>query len=312
MGESIPIPIASNMINTATTEKITLRPKKRLTGTSDSPLTNKNRALAKLKTMNSSNRTKTNLKTNNVFTRYPQLYLVGSRALLIIVTVSLFLFLVKLGFWQLSRAEEKELWQSQLTTRQTNAPLSYVELLSLPQVEPLTGYRLTVTARPLAGQVFILDNQVFNGRVGYLAIQLMEVSPDKPWLLVELGFLPATADRATLPTIKPTTMVQSLTGRLYQKQSNPMSRALMAEPGWPKRIQNLNIDEMSELVNHPLAAAVLQPEQLKGIDLPHPWKPIPLSAQKHRGYALQWFSMAFAFAILVLFFIYSRKQRKNK
>ncbi|RTR38167.1 SURF1 family protein [Shewanella canadensis] len=252
------------------------------------------------------------MKTNNVFIRYPQLYLVGSRGLLIIVTVSLFLFLVKLGFWQLSRAEEKELWQTQLTSRQAAAPLSYVELLSLPKTESLTGYRLTVTAHPLAEQVFLLDNQIFNGRVGYLALQLMEISPDKPWLLIELGFIPVTADRSSLPSIKPITMTQSLTGRLYQKQSNPMSSALMAEPGWPKRIQNLNVGEMSQLVNHPIAAAVLQPEQIKGIELPHPWKPIPLSAQKHRGYALQWFSMAFAFAILVLFFIYSRKRRKNR
>lgn len=262
--------------------------------------------------MNSSNSTKTNLKTNNVFTRYPQLYLVGSRASLIIITLSLFLFLVKLGFWQLSRAEEKELWQTQLTTRQAADSLSYAELLSLPEAESLTGYRLTVSAHPLAEQVFLLDNQVFNGKVGYLALQLMEVSPDRPWLLVELGFVPATADRASLPAIKPITMTQSLTGRLYQKQSNPMSSALMAEPGWPKRIQNLNVGEMSDLVNRPIAVAVLQPEKIKGIDLPHPWKPIPLSAQKHRGYALQWFSMAFAFAILVLFFIYSRKRSKNK
>jgi len=228
------------------------------------------------------------------------------------VTVSLFLFLVKLGFWQLSRAEEKELWQSQLTTRQTDAPLSYVELLSRSQVEPLTGYRLNVSVHPLTDKIFLLDNQVFNGRVGYLALQLMEISPDKPRLLVELGFIPATGDRSSLPAIKPITMTQNLTGRLYQKQSNPMSSALMAEPGWPKRIQNLNIGEMSELVNQPIAVAVLQPEQLEGSDLPHPWKPIPLSAQKHRGYALQWFSMAFAFAILVLFFIYSRKQTKNQ
>ncbi|WP_299797762.1 SURF1 family protein [uncultured Shewanella sp.] len=232
--------------------------------------------------------------------------------MLFIITVSLFLLMVKLGFWQLSRAVEKEEWQDQLTARQAAAPLTYSDLLSLPTAEPLTGYRMTVTAHPVENKVFILDNQTFKGKVGYLALQLFEVSPDTPWLLVELGFVPAGPDRAKLPDIPHVTEAQSFTGRLYQKQSNPMSSSLMAETGWPSRIQNLNIVEISQLVNHTIASAVLQPEQISGIDLPHPWRPIPLGAHKHRGYALQWFSMAFALAVLVLFFIYGQKRKREQ
>ena len=231
--------------------------------------------------------------------------------LLTIATVSLFLLLVKLGFWQLSRAELKENIQSQLTARQALAPLSFDQLLALPPTEPLTGYRLNVTVSPIGDKVFLLDNQTFNGRVGYLALQVLQVMPDTPWLLVELGFVPAGNDRRQLPTFPQITQTQTLDGRLYQKQANPMSSALMAESGWPKRIQNLNIPQIEEVLNHPVALAVFQPTSIPEIALPHPWKPIPMSAQKHLGYALQWFSLAFAFALLMIFFIRSRLKKKE-
>lgn len=230
--------------------------------------------------------------------------------LLTIATVSLFLLLVKLGFWQLSRAELKENIQSQLTTRQALAPLSFDQLLSLPPSEPLTGYQLNAKVYPIGDKVFLLDNQTFNGRVGYLALQAVQVTPGTPWLLVELGFIPAGNDRRQLPLFPHINQAQTLAGRLYQKQANPMSSALMAENGWPKRIQNLNIPQIEKVLNHPVVLAVFQPVTITGIDLAHPWNPIPLSAQKHLGYALQWFSMALAFALLMIYFVRSRLTNK--
>ncbi len=226
-------------------------------------------------------------------------------------TVSLLLLLVKLGFWQLDRAALKESWQSELILRQSSSPLSFSQLLALPTSEQITGYRLSINASPALDKVFLLDNQVYQGTVGYLALQPMQVGTNKAWILLELGFIPAGFDRSVLPEVTPISSNQHFTGRLYQKQHNPMSSDLMAEPGWPKRIQNLNLSQLSQTLGHPLAPAVLQPEKIFGLVLPHPWKPIPLSAQKHRGYALQWFSMAIALTLLSLFFIYSRRNKTS-
>lgn len=234
-------------------------------------------------------------------------YLWATRAALSMLAIIMFLILVKLGFWQLDRAEMKEQWQSELTHRQSSSPLSYAQLVSFPPTDKLTGYRLSVSASPATSQIFLLDNQVFNGRVGYLALQPMQITADGPWMLVELGFIAAGLDRRILPYVDVIDKEVNLNGRLYQKQANPMSSALMPESGWPKRIQNLNLGEISQLLGQALAPAVLQPDNLEGIDLPHPWTPIPLSSQKHRGYALQWFSMALAFALLMLYSIYSRR-----
>ncbi|SQH74739.1 conserved protein of unknown function, might be SURF1-like protein [Shewanella benthica] len=234
-------------------------------------------------------------------------YLWATRAALALCSLAMFLILIKLGFWQLERAEMKQKWQTELTHRQSSAPLTYAQLISFPAAEQVTGYRLSVQASPASSHIFLLDNQVFNGRVGYLALQPMQIAQEGPWMLVELGFIAAGLDRLILPDVDVITAEVNLNGRLYQKQANPMSSALLPEPGWPKRIQNLNLSAISQLLGKPLAPAVLQPDHLDGINLPHPWTPIPLSSQKHLGYALQWFSMALAFALLMLYSIYSRR-----
>ncbi|QQX80584.1 SURF1 family protein [Shewanella sp. KX20019] len=236
----------------------------------------------------------------------------GAWCFIVLSTLIVFSILVKLGFWQLERAEQKQQWQTALSARQSATVLSFEQLLEQSSNENLTGYKLSTQATPILEQVFLLDNQTVDGRVGYLAYQAFEIDPTKPWLLVELGFAVGGIDRAVLPTVLAITEPLQLTGRVYQKEMNPMSSDLMAEPGWPKRIQNLNIEQLALLIDKPLVRTVLQPNNLPNDTRAHPWKPIPLSAQKHQGYAVQWFSMAGAFGILVLYALFRKLKQQDK
>ncbi|KIO37117.1 SURF1 family protein [Shewanella sp. cp20] len=234
----------------------------------------------------------------------------GGTIFLVLVTLLVFTVLVKLGLWQQGRAAEKQALQQALELKQAAAPLDYRQLLSLAEHESLTGYRLEVTATPIDAPAILLDNQVYEGRVGYLAYQVMRVEADAPLLMVELGFIDSGLDRQKLPQITRMTQTVTLSGRVYQRASNPLSQHLLPEVGDPMRIQNLNLTELSQQLGMPLAPAILQPEAIPGGALPHPWQPIPMSAQKHQGYALQWFSMATVFLILMTYLLIFK--RKNK
>ncbi|MCE9679736.1 SURF1 family protein [Shewanella sp. AS1] len=223
-----------------------------------------------------------------------------------------FSILVKLGFWQLERAKEKQQLQQALEARQASAPIGYPELLTLSPEAGLTGYRLKVEVDPSHQPLILLDNQIYQGKVGYLAYQIMQVTPDMPLLLVELGFMPGPIDRRQLPQPPGIKQALSLDGRLYRKSTNPMSEHLLPENGNPMRVQNLNFDELEQRLNIKLAPAVLQPTQLPGSELPHPWQPIPLTSEKHLGYAVQWFSMAGAFAILIFYILIFKRKKPNK
>ncbi|MGI2182695.1 SURF1 family protein [Shewanella oncorhynchi] len=232
--------------------------------------------------------------------QYPYVLLNKLTVFLLILTVAVFGILVKLGLWQLARGEEKTALQAQMEARQSLLPLSFEQLQLKVNKESVTGYRLQVQATPASSQIWLLDNQIYQGQVGYLAFQPLQVEVGKPWLLVELGFVATGSHRGELPQITPLSGELAIDGRLYQKQINPLSQSLMAESGANIRFQNLNIPEMAQMLGHPLLPAVLQPEELPILALPHPWQPFPLPAQKHWGYALQWFSMAAVFAGLML------------
>ncbi|WP_137223732.1 SURF1 family protein [Shewanella sp. MEBiC00475] len=259
--------------------------------------------------MNTSNETKTNLTMKGVVTGNPFYSVSVSRVLLVIITLVVFSLLVKLGLWQLSRASFKQEWQSTLLERQQQQALSYEALLAIvksseasttsqPEARLLTGYRLSISAKPANNMMLLLDNQVYQGQVGYLAYQVFEITPEQPWVLVELGFVPASKDRRILPELTPLkNAYYKLVGRIYQKQPNPLSDQLDAEQSadTPIRFQNMNIPALTDLLGHDLAPIVLQPDNVPNYHLPQPWVPIPLSAQKHQGYALQWFTMAAVF-----------------
>ncbi len=235
---------------------------------------------------------------------------------LLILTVATFMILVKLGLWQLDRATEKTTLLAQMEARQAAYPLNIEQLLAELNKGSVTGYRLQLHAKPANPQIWLLDNQIYQGQVGYLAFQLLQIHPEdsgqtvkQPWLLLELGFVAAASHRDVLPSVAPITDELELTGRLYQKQINPMSHHLLAEPistgqGEHIRFQNLNLPEMAQMLRHPIMPVVLQPYASTPLQpaqtLPHPWQPFPLSAQKHWGYALQWFAMATVFAGLML------------
>ncbi|MBB1322256.1 MAG: SURF1 family protein [Shewanella vesiculosa] len=273
--------------------------------------------------MNTSNETKTNLTMKGVVTGNPFRSVGVSRVLFVMITLVVFGLLVKLGLWQLSRAAFKQEWQSTLLVRQQQHALNYEAMLALVNLSKLptgseseaallTGYRLSILAKPVNNTIMLLDNQVYQGQVGYLAYQVFEITPEQPWILVELGFVAANKDRRILPQLEPLEIrYYTLYGRVYQKQTNPFSDQLDAEQraDAPIRFQNINTAALADMLEHSLIPVVLQPENVPRYNLPQPWVPIPLSAQKHQGYALQWFTMAGVFLGLMSWIAYRQYRR---
>ncbi|MCK6264007.1 SURF1 family protein [Vibrio sp. ZSDE26] len=220
----------------------------------------------------------------------------------LLLTVVVFSLLVKLGFWQLSRGEAKQETELMLSHREEQAPLPLPLALERHRNEPLTGLNVSsyISPLPLVSNVtFLLDNQIYNGKVGYLAYQVVTDGAER-FFLLERGFVAGTRQRSLLPDVEWLSKEQNLIGRLYQKSTNPLSTDLGLETTTPFRIQNLNIPEISEQLGFELAPYVFQPKQ-ESWPYPQPWQPLPMLSSKHFGYAVQWFSMALAFGVLCVY-----------
>ncbi|MGR5238356.1 SURF1 family protein [Vibrio alfacsensis] len=233
--------------------------------------------------------------------------------LAVCLTVAVFSLLVKLGFWQFERGNEKRLLEQAIIAR-ADAP--YREISTLLDTndwreESVLGIKVKAAVNPAPFPLILLDNQTFEGKVGYLAFQIVSLSQEPEVLtLIELGFVQGARTRTELPNVKVLAVPLNVTGRLYRKSANPLSSALMAEVGSTMRVQNLNIDQLSQLLNTELMPTILQPDNLENWPYSFPWNPIPLTSAKHFGYSFQWFAMAGVF-LLITVWIFVRWIRKG-
>ncbi|MCS0379403.1 SURF1 family protein [Vibrio diabolicus] len=270
--------------------------------------------------MKSSKRTSVSLNRNTVDIAPPVSSLLLSRQLWLSkrfwvavgLTVVVFSLLVKLGFWQLERGQEKQALEQAILARADSAYQTLGEVLEENDWREgsILGKKVEANVVPQAFPVILLDNQTHQGNVGYLVFQVVSMSDESgTYALLELGFVEGIADRSVLPTVTTLEVSTFISGRLYRKSANPLSSELMPEVGDVIRVQNLNIVQLNQLLNIELMPAVLQPDNLKNWPYDFPWNPLPLNSAKHFGYSIQWFSMAGVFLLLTLI-VFVRWQRK--
>ena len=219
----------------------------------------------------------------------------ASKLFILALVVILVMLLLRLGFWQLDRAEEKKLlikqWQQPATE-------------TLLNLDKQPGFYRKVEFEGLINnrQYFLLDNRTRQGKVGYELIVLTKLA-DNTAILVNLGWLATGTDRSTLPTVELPNSKVKFSGWMKQQQKVFQLKEDQWQAGWPKRIQQIEIDKIASVTNiKNLATFVLLNEKPLLESLTTAWKPVNMSAQKHIGYAFQWFLMAFTLSVMLLWF----------
>lgn len=210
----------------------------------------------------------------------------------VILTLTAFAILINLSWWQLSRAAEKTGQLARLAQLQADGAVTPAQLAQLAAAD-IDGVPLKGQANWLAPYVWLLDNQIVNGRVGYDVIVPVQAAGMARPLLVNLGWLAGADSRETLPQFDMASEVE-LDGLLRTKVDGLMLLGQNAEDHglWPMRIQQIDYAELALQSGLELYPAVLYQQQASNF-IPH-YQPVVLSPEKHRGYALQWFLLAVA------------------
>ncbi|MDD1826621.1 SURF1 family protein [Photobacterium sp. ZSDE20] len=233
--------------------------------------------------------------------------------------------LIKLGLWQLDRGNEKLRYEQQLSQRatQSSRPLDTVisewreeSVRTQQSLNPstLNGLKADVQLVKTSGLVFLLDNQINQGTVGYVIYMLGEVQTQdgRKQLLIDLGFVAASNDRRELPQIGQITLPIKMSGRLYTRSVNPLSQELGLENTAPKRIQNINIEALSKYTGQEVLPFIFQPQSLDLWPYEMLWRPTAMKSEKHFGYSFQWFVMATVLLSLMLLIGYRHLKRHSQ
>ena len=107
--------------------------------------------------------------------------------------------LVLLGFWQLQRAQEKQMLVDRYEAR-VNA--KSVQVSQTRMVPGLEHFSARVEGQFEEQHQILLDNRVHGGRVGYDVLTPFRIQTSPTRILVNRGWVPMGSSRARLPVLE--------------------------------------------------------------------------------------------------------------
>lgn len=217
-------------------------------------------------------------------------YHVAINWLWLLITLAAFSILIKLSYWQWQRAAEKTQQLHELATQQQKAPLTGMSLTQLV-AEEADGMLLQDHASWLAPYIWLLDNQVVEGRVGYDVVIPVQFANTEVAALLNLGWIAAPTDRRNLPEIAIPSVVE-IDGLVRTRFGGILLGQNFEHTDYPMRMQQIELSALQAQLPVTLYPAVIY-QQHASTFIPH-YQPVVLSPEKHQGYAVQWFGLACA------------------
>jgi len=213
--------------------------------------------------------------------------------------------LLTLGFWQLSRAEEKRLLLAEYEAIRQAPPITAAELFA--QAAPKEGQAVLLRGQFDDKRSLLLDNRTRAGRVGLELLQPFQDKDSKLWLLVNRGWLP-WPDRRKPPVFTTPVGEQQLIARVYLRKKSWFQRANTRSDEWPQliiEVEPQNLWQTLERDGLPWQLRLQDGAAAYVTD----WQVINMPPAKHTGYAVQWFALA---ATLVGLYLYLGRHNAEK
>lgn len=208
--------------------------------------------------------------------------------------------LMRLGFWQLERAQEKIEQQRafQAAGQQAPTPLSEVPIAGV-QYDALQHQNRRVVLRGtfLNERNVFLIYQSFEDQIGWEVITPLLLVDESQVAFVSRGWS-GVGDvdelAASLPAV---TGPVEIEGQLFVPTPEQAARHGDAlTESWPRVQRHLNVDELTPLFDVPLFPYVVRlAENEPGVLVRH-WPLVLVDSGRNFSYALQWFAMAISVA----------------
>jgi surfeit locus 1 family protein len=212
--------------------------------------------------------------------------------------------LIALGNWQLHRADEKASLQAEWAARSALPPLQ-VGPPDLPNRRPaeLAGRRVALQGDWDTERQVLLDNQVSDGKAGYLVFTPLRIGGGRRAVLVNRGWLPADPRREIPPDVRLVpghAMVSGVAApppasgyRVGSDIDTDLGPGLL-------RVQKVDMNELSRRLGFSLEPWTLWLDPAAPDGYRRRWQAQGLQPERHRAYAVQWFLLATVLAGLYL------------
>lgn len=202
-----------------------------------------------------------------------------------VATTGAVLVFVALGNWQLGRAGEKRALHDEFARAGPAVSLP-------PASAPAPRYqRVTASGFYDPGRQFLLDNMTHAGQPGVQVLTPF-LRPDGTAVLVNRGWAPFGATRASLPDVAVTLDARTVAGRV-DELPQPLIQ-LEGQPGsaWPRLVSYPRMQNLAAALGRELYPQVILLDPREPDGYVRDWHVPGTTLDGHLGYAIQWFAFA--------------------
>ena len=228
-----------------------------------------------------------------------------------LVTICCIPLFIKLGFWQYSKAEQKQALQAQYDASSSHQAEAMPEDLSNPQT--IRYKQVEVTGEYVKQYQILLDNQVEGETAGYHVITPLKVDGKEELVLVDRGWIAASDNHADVPQIDVPIGAQKVLGQIWvpSKKFYTLSPQPIENGEWHVLWQNMDMDAYAKAVPMKVlpVAIRMSPDNQGGFV--RNWIRPDDRIATHLGYAYQWFGFAFAAFAIYLFVGFRRGKQAS-
>jgi len=219
---------------------------------------------------------------------------------------------IVLGFWQIDRADQKNVLNSNYTDRQQEAIIVLDKNNVIDEKSSLLWRKVEFEGSFINKQNIILDNQIFNQIAGFNIITPLKIKGSDSLVLINRGWHPNLKNRETLPIINEISDERILQGHIA---SFPVSGIKLGKNNIETlnsqifRFQRLDAAELNYFFSAKIMPYMIYLDPIIDKELYGNFKLPAPDSQKNYGYAFQWF--AFAITLLIIFIRLSMKRKSN-
>lgn len=202
--------------------------------------------------------------------------------------------LLGLGFWQVDRAEQKKQLIQSWSQQQFQTRLPELSEFSSGQY-----MNLNLQGHFDRQHYFLLENRFRDGKLGFEVVVPFSTEFGER-VLVNLGWIKADNNRAEKPALTIPQSLISIQGGARLIRPGFSLGVLSVDQTWPIRIQQLDATYITQLLSTEILPIEIRVKTSVIPALRLDWPVSVMKPAKHLAYAMQWFAMALALLVLII------------
>ena len=236
--------------------------------------------------------------------------------LIALCVLASFSTLVRLGLWQMERAQEKIAEQTLFmeagnlqATPITQVPVAGLEFDTMQH----QNRRVVLQGSYLNENPVFMIYQTYNEQIGYEIVSPVKVTGQDLIVFVSRGWSGIADVDALAASLTPITNPVELQGQIFISNTTMASQSNNLQSiKWPLLIRYFNITELQPLFDSPTFPYIVRlAENQPGVMIRH-WPAVTVDSGRNFSYALQWFSMAIALLAVSLILSSNILKLRNK